>query len=203
MDDSEFFLLYVAVLLNEFFPKFTSKIITITPLIGVILTTLLCASPVSWTSYRTWSSPALITCYNSCFVWKLTFINFSDWASFWSLKNSRSTIDIASSCFTCCCICYWLLDFKIIIWWIHITHDIYRVWDAGKPPPLHMTKFIVIFLWSGSIWAYRENLILVFLGVCLLWNCKRWTPKHVHNWISDLEHIGLNNITRNNIRSID
>lgn len=36
-----------AVLSNEFFPKFTSKIITITPLIGVILTTLLCASPVS------------------------------------------------------------------------------------------------------------------------------------------------------------
>ena len=36
-----------AVLANEFFPKFTSKIITVTPLIGVILTTLLCASPVS------------------------------------------------------------------------------------------------------------------------------------------------------------
>lgn len=40
-------LLCFAVLSNEFFPKFTSKIITITPLIGVILTTLLCASPVS------------------------------------------------------------------------------------------------------------------------------------------------------------
>lgn len=36
----------VGVLLNEFFPKFTSKIITVTPLIGVILTTLLCASPI-------------------------------------------------------------------------------------------------------------------------------------------------------------
>ncbi|KAK7292086.1 hypothetical protein RIF29_07770 [Crotalaria pallida] len=36
----------VGVLANEFFPKFTSKIITITPLIGVILTTLLCASPI-------------------------------------------------------------------------------------------------------------------------------------------------------------
>lgn len=36
----------IGVLSNEFFPKFTSKIITITPLIGVILTTLLCASPI-------------------------------------------------------------------------------------------------------------------------------------------------------------
>lgn len=36
----------LGVLANEFFPKFTSKIVTITPLIGVILTTLLCASPI-------------------------------------------------------------------------------------------------------------------------------------------------------------
>ncbi|PIA65351.1 hypothetical protein AQUCO_00100669v1 [Aquilegia coerulea] len=36
----------IGVLANEYFPKFTSKIITITPLIGVILTTLLCASPI-------------------------------------------------------------------------------------------------------------------------------------------------------------
>ncbi|KAI9125532.1 hypothetical protein K1719_002950 [Acacia pycnantha] len=36
----------VGVLANEFFPKFTSKIIKVTPLIGVILTTLLCASPI-------------------------------------------------------------------------------------------------------------------------------------------------------------
>ncbi|KAL0559443.1 hypothetical protein IC582_004054 [Cucumis melo] len=36
----------VGVLANEFFPKFTTKIITVTPLIGVILTTLLCASPI-------------------------------------------------------------------------------------------------------------------------------------------------------------
>ena len=37
----------MAVLANEYFPKFTAKIITITPLIGVFLTTLLCASPVN------------------------------------------------------------------------------------------------------------------------------------------------------------
>ncbi|KAJ0091543.1 hypothetical protein Patl1_13167 [Pistacia atlantica] len=36
----------IGVLSNEFFPKFTSKITTVTPLIGVTLTTLLCASPV-------------------------------------------------------------------------------------------------------------------------------------------------------------
>ncbi|KAH9602524.1 hypothetical protein KSS87_015481 [Heliosperma pusillum] len=36
----------VMILANEFFPKFTAKIITVTPLIGVILTTLLCASPI-------------------------------------------------------------------------------------------------------------------------------------------------------------
>lgn len=36
----------VGVLLNEFFPKFTAKIISVTPLIGVILTTMLCASPI-------------------------------------------------------------------------------------------------------------------------------------------------------------
>ncbi|KAH1248485.1 Sodium/pyruvate cotransporter BASS2, chloroplastic [Glycine max] len=40
----------VGVLANELFPKFTSKIITITPLIGVILTTLLCASPIGLAS---------------------------------------------------------------------------------------------------------------------------------------------------------
>ncbi|GLT73005.1 hypothetical protein SLA2020_448950 [Shorea laevis] len=42
----------VGVLANEFFPKFTSKIVTLTPLIGVILTTLLCASPIGqWLPY--------------------------------------------------------------------------------------------------------------------------------------------------------
>lgn len=40
----------LGVLMNEFFPKFTSKIITVTPLIGVILTTLLCASPIGQVS---------------------------------------------------------------------------------------------------------------------------------------------------------
>ncbi|GER27996.1 sodium Bile acid symporter family [Striga asiatica] len=40
----------IGVLSNEFFPKFTSKIITVTPLIGVILTTLLCASPIGQVS---------------------------------------------------------------------------------------------------------------------------------------------------------
>ncbi|THG19299.1 hypothetical protein TEA_028498 [Camellia sinensis var. sinensis] len=39
-----------AVMLNEFFPKFTSKIVTLTPLVGVILTTLLCASPIGQVS---------------------------------------------------------------------------------------------------------------------------------------------------------
>ncbi|CAI0543110.1 unnamed protein product [Linum tenue] len=36
----------LGVLANEFFPKFTAKIISVTPLIGVLLTTLLCASPI-------------------------------------------------------------------------------------------------------------------------------------------------------------
>ncbi|XP_042417327.1 probable sodium/metabolite cotransporter BASS2, chloroplastic [Zingiber officinale] len=36
----------VGVLANEYFPKFTKRISTLTPLIGVILTTLLCASPI-------------------------------------------------------------------------------------------------------------------------------------------------------------
>ncbi|KAJ6435323.1 hypothetical protein OIU84_000501 [Salix udensis] len=40
----------VGVLSNEFFPKVTSKIVTVTPLIGVILTTLLCASPIGQVS---------------------------------------------------------------------------------------------------------------------------------------------------------
>jgi BASS family bile acid:Na+ symporter len=40
----------VGVLANEFFPKFTSKIISVTPLIGVMLTTLLCASPIGQVS---------------------------------------------------------------------------------------------------------------------------------------------------------
>lgn len=40
----------IGVLANEFFPKFTSKIVTVTPLIGVILTTLLCASPIGQVS---------------------------------------------------------------------------------------------------------------------------------------------------------
>ncbi|CAL4962390.1 unnamed protein product [Urochloa decumbens] len=36
----------LGVLAHEYFPKFTEKIITVTPLIGVLLTTLLCASPI-------------------------------------------------------------------------------------------------------------------------------------------------------------
>ncbi|XP_078153263.1 sodium Bile acid symporter family isoform X1 [Carex rostrata] len=36
----------IGVLAHEYFPKFTERIITITPLIGVLLTTLLCASPI-------------------------------------------------------------------------------------------------------------------------------------------------------------
>ncbi|XP_039143659.1 sodium/pyruvate cotransporter BASS2, chloroplastic [Dioscorea cayenensis subsp. rotundata] len=38
------------VLLHEYFPKFTKKIITLMPLIGVVLTTLLCASPIGLVS---------------------------------------------------------------------------------------------------------------------------------------------------------
>lgn len=38
---------FAAVLAHEYFPSFTAKISTFTPLIGVILVTLLCASPVS------------------------------------------------------------------------------------------------------------------------------------------------------------
>ncbi|KAG2590450.1 hypothetical protein PVAP13_5NG403500 [Panicum virgatum] len=34
------------VLAHEYFPKFTDRIISVTPLIGVLLTTLLCASPI-------------------------------------------------------------------------------------------------------------------------------------------------------------
>ncbi|KAG0461507.1 hypothetical protein HPP92_021804 [Vanilla planifolia] len=40
----------VGVLSHEYFPKFTEQIITVTPLIGVILTTLLCASPIGQVS---------------------------------------------------------------------------------------------------------------------------------------------------------
>jgi len=40
----------IGVLLHEYFPKFTNKIITFTPLVGVILTTLLCASPIGQVS---------------------------------------------------------------------------------------------------------------------------------------------------------
>ncbi|CAA7409931.1 unnamed protein product [Spirodela intermedia] len=36
----------IGVLAHEYFPKVTERIITFTPLIGVILTTLLCASPI-------------------------------------------------------------------------------------------------------------------------------------------------------------
>lgn len=40
----------IGVLSHEYFPKFTNKIITFTPLIGVLLTTLLCASPIGQVS---------------------------------------------------------------------------------------------------------------------------------------------------------
>uniref|UniRef100_A0A0E0MZY3 Uncharacterized protein n=1 Tax=Oryza rufipogon TaxID=4529 RepID=A0A0E0MZY3_ORYRU len=40
----------VGVLAHEYFPKFTERIISITPLIGVLLTTLLCASPIGQVS---------------------------------------------------------------------------------------------------------------------------------------------------------
>ena len=135
-------MLYLAVLANEFFPKFTSKIIIVCPLIGVVLTTLLCASPVSWLSSRRWSSSKVLSSsillhYKLSYAvlalnWNLTCINSSDWASFWCIKSSRSTINIASCFPTCCCIYSRLLDFKNIIWRIHITHYFYRVWDAGK-----------------------------------------------------------------------
>ncbi|KAH7433961.1 hypothetical protein KP509_07G094800 [Ceratopteris richardii] len=36
----------VGVLAHEYFPSFTEKLTTITPLVGVLLTTLLCASPI-------------------------------------------------------------------------------------------------------------------------------------------------------------
>lgn len=40
----------VGVLAHEMFPKFTEKIITVTPLVGVVMTTLLCASPIGQVS---------------------------------------------------------------------------------------------------------------------------------------------------------
>lgn len=114
-------LLSMAVLANEFFPKFTSKIITVTPLIGVILTTLLCASPVSslkcsiilmYECMHTGSVSLL--CYNESTNFCLGDI--LDRASFRNLENPRSTANTSSGCSACCCICYWLLGFKIIFW---------------------------------------------------------------------------------------
>lgn len=40
----------IGVLSHEYFPKFTEKLTTFTPLVGVILTTLLCASPIGQVS---------------------------------------------------------------------------------------------------------------------------------------------------------
>ncbi|CAL9117482.1 unnamed protein product [Musa textilis] len=40
----------VGVMSHEYFPKFTERMITLTPLIGVILTALLCASPIGQVS---------------------------------------------------------------------------------------------------------------------------------------------------------
>lgn len=40
----------MGVLAHEMFPKFTEKIITVTPLVGVVMTTLLCASPIGQVS---------------------------------------------------------------------------------------------------------------------------------------------------------
>eukprot|EP00249_Psilotum_nudum_P007718 c20774_g1_i1 orf=381-1643(-) len=40
----------IGVLSNEYFPKFTERITSFTPLVGVILTTLLCASPIGQVS---------------------------------------------------------------------------------------------------------------------------------------------------------
>ncbi|CAA6666303.1 unnamed protein product [Spirodela intermedia] len=51
----------IGVLAHEYFPKFTERIITLTPLIGVILTTLLCASPVNWASCRSLEDPRCTT----------------------------------------------------------------------------------------------------------------------------------------------
>jgi hypothetical protein len=81
LDINDLVLFSVAVLANEFFPKFTSKIVTVTPLIGVILTTLLCASPVRSENIL------LIICYfysfsiqfqyyvDSCFAWGVTYFD--------------------------------------------------------------------------------------------------------------------------------
>lgn len=173
-------MLYLAVLANEYFPKFTSKIVIVCPLIGVVLTTLLCASPVSWLSSRRWSSSkvfssSILLHYKLSHIvlalnWNLTCINFSDWASFWCIKSSRSTISIASCFSTCCCIYSWLLDFKNIIWRIHITHYFYRVWDAGKTCSsyLNISLFLKLFIWVAcisSIWKMYESL---YFSRCVL-----------------------------------
>lgn len=115
----------VAVLSNEFFPKFTSKIVTITPLIGVILTTLLCASPVSETQIL------LVVIVE---LWRTKqLISFpQDRSSCGSLEGPRSAASFSGGSLARRSICPWLLDVEDILRGIDFSHHIDWMWDAGR-----------------------------------------------------------------------
>ncbi|KAL6965447.1 Sodium pyruvate cotransporter bass2 [Sarracenia purpurea var. burkii] len=82
----------VGVLSNEFFPRFTSKIITVTPLIGVILTAILCANPIGQISnvLKTQGAPLLLPVAN---LHVATFAT-GYWVSKLSFSESTSRTEI-------------------------------------------------------------------------------------------------------------
>lgn len=99
------YFLFTAVLLNEFFPKFTAKIITVTPLIGVVLTTLLCASPVSLLTVWIYISfylanPFILLLQNYREVESaISFFHLSDWTSCRCLEKHKEHNNISwTSC---------------------------------------------------------------------------------------------------------
>lgn len=125
-----------AVLSNEFFPKFTSKIITITPLIGVILTTLLCASPVSlknlMTSFSWRHISGLSLSLADTTLTQFPYLFSEDRASRRCAENSGSTVTSPCGGLACCSVFSGLPDFKIFIWWINIQNHFDRMWNAGS-----------------------------------------------------------------------
>lgn len=55
-----------------------------------------------------------------------------DWTSVRGFENTRSTTYSTGGTPSCCCLCYWLLDFEVLFRRVHFSHNFDRMWNASK-----------------------------------------------------------------------
>lgn len=92
-------------------------------------------------------------------------ILWKDWTSFRGFENTRSSAYTPCGTPSCCSLCYWLLDFKVLFRRVYFPYHFYRVWNASK----------LLFFLRQCIYCHFVLMLQVLiekLYCCFLWTAE-------------------------------